>query len=124
MPAYKKPKRKRFERDPAERAKINATRAAHYAAQREPVEWTAPVVDHTYDFASEFVVTAPASPVVRPPDLDGDGKPGGRLSKAEIMDDLDRLGIEYDARLGRDKLDAILRKDKAAREAAANASVG
>jgi len=59
---------------------------------------------------------------ISPPDLDEDGAPGGRLSKAEIMADLDRLGIDYDARLGRDKLDALLRKDKAAREAAVNAS--
>lgn len=58
-----------------------------------------------------------------PPDQDGDGKPGGRLSKAEIMDDLDRLGVDYDKRWGRDRLDALLREGKPAREAAVNASV-
>jgi hypothetical protein len=62
-------------------------------------------------------------PPVNPPDLDGDGKPGGRLSKAEIMGDLDRLGIDYDKRWGRDRLDALLREGKPAREAAVNASV-
>ena len=60
---------------------------------------------------------------ISPPDLDGDGAPGGRLSKAEIIDDLVRLGIEHDARWSRDRLDALLRKDKPAREAAINALV-
>lgn len=62
-----------------------------------------------------------------PLDHDGDGKKGGSLpeglTKPEIMADLDLLGIDYDKRWGRDKLDALLRKDKAAREAAVNASV-
>jgi hypothetical protein len=58
-----------------------------------------------------------------PPDLDGDGVPGGRLSKAEIMADLDMLDIKYDARWSRDRLDALLRKDKPAREAAIKASL-
>lgn len=53
-------------------------------------------------------------------DHDHDGGAGGSLTKAEIMADLDALEIPYDKRLSRDKLDALLRKDKAAREAAIN----
>lgn len=58
-----------------------------------------------------------------PVHLEGDANRNGYLSKAEIMADLDRLGIDYDARSSRDKLDALLRKDKAHREATVNASV-
>lgn len=53
-------------------------------------------------------------------DHDGDGHKGGSLTKAEIMADLDALGIEYDARASKAKLDALLREGKPAREAGIN----
>lgn len=58
-----------------------------------------------------------------PPAHDPDTNHNGYLTRDEIMADLDRLGIEYDARLSRAKLDALLHKEKPAREAAVNASV-
>lgn len=47
-----------------------------------------------------------------------DEPPG--LTRGEIIADLERLDITYDKRWGPARLDALLRKDKAAREAAIN----
>lgn len=41
-------------------------------------------------------------------DRDGDGKPGGSLTKAEIKEQLDARGIEYPANANRDDLAALL----------------
>lgn len=49
-----------------------------------------------------------------PPDRDGDGKPGGSLTKVEIEAELSKLGVEYDKSAKRDdlgrQLDAELAK--------------
>ena len=83
------------------------------------------ILEHSRDLYSTIdpALIAAKKAEVGALDHDEDGKKGGRLSKAEIIEDLTRLGIEHDASWPWTKLNAALRENKAAREAAVNASV-
>jgi len=58
--------------------------------------------------AGEAAAEAPAEAAAEPLDRDGDGKPGGSLSKAEIAAALLDLNVEFDAKATRDDLGRLL----------------
>jgi hypothetical protein len=98
--------------EPLRKAHVEPPPAPPPAPEPEPEPEVQPEPEAVAELAPE-PEPEPPPVVIRPPDNDGDGRPGGKLSKDRIIEELTRREIKHDPDASWSKLNALLKDARA-----------